>query len=454
VHHHHHITTMTRITENLIRKRAEHNDGCLPDLEELSLHQQEIEKIENLERCCRRIRILLLQHNVIGKMEGLTKLKDLEYLNLALNNISKIEGIEGCEALKKLDLTVNFIDLDELENSVFNLRANTQLEDLYLMGNPCLDWAGCRDFIAASLPQVKQLDGELITRQERLLARQKLKGLRKELGQLSDAAAAKKWREKRTRAENPEQDTGWNPDVRLSDARELAAQKDEKEKREMEAKGMAPKEPRVVPGVLNAKGEIRQCNEGKWHFVLDTFSNHECTTLEMQLSKHLDTPNIDVDVHPTYVRVVIKDKVTQLRLDDEVLPDSSKVQRSKTTGALFIKMPLQNPARRMALDKSHLTEEDDLKPLEPNKSNRPRKKTRDDSALADPDSRQVVAGLSGPVSLNIVGEDGRPISKDGMIKEAVPDKPYRSRDDDEGVQKRKADAKKNFVESSSVPPLM
>ena len=36
-------------------------------------------------------------------LPGLNKLKELEYLNLALNNISKIEGIEGCESLKKWD---------------------------------------------------------------------------------------------------------------------------------------------------------------------------------------------------------------------------------------------------------------------------------------------------------------------------------------------------------------
>lgn len=36
-------------------------------------------------------------------LRGLNKLKELEYLNLALNNISKIEGIEGCESLKKWD---------------------------------------------------------------------------------------------------------------------------------------------------------------------------------------------------------------------------------------------------------------------------------------------------------------------------------------------------------------
>ena len=44
-------------------------------------------------------------------MENLNKLKELEYLNLALNNVSKIENIEGCESLRKLDMTVNFVDV-------------------------------------------------------------------------------------------------------------------------------------------------------------------------------------------------------------------------------------------------------------------------------------------------------------------------------------------------------
>ena len=73
-------------------------------------------------------------------MEGLNKLKELEYLNLALNNISMIEGIEGCESLKKLDLTVNFVDLDNLEESLVNLSRCPQIKELYLTGNPCLDW--------------------------------------------------------------------------------------------------------------------------------------------------------------------------------------------------------------------------------------------------------------------------------------------------------------------------
>ena len=45
-------------------------------------------------------------------MENLNKLKELEYLNLALNNISMIENIDGCESLCKLDMTVNFVGLE------------------------------------------------------------------------------------------------------------------------------------------------------------------------------------------------------------------------------------------------------------------------------------------------------------------------------------------------------
>ena len=81
---------MSRITEELLRKRSEHNECMLTTLEEISLHQQEIIKIENLDVLCRHLKILYLQNNVIERLENLNKLKELEYLNVALNNISKI----------------------------------------------------------------------------------------------------------------------------------------------------------------------------------------------------------------------------------------------------------------------------------------------------------------------------------------------------------------------------
>lgn len=92
-------------------------------------------------------------------MENLNKLKELEYLNLALNSIAVIENIEGCESLQKLDLTVNFIDVDTIEKSVECLSKCKNLKELYLTGNPCTEynfdiyynnsWEGCREFILA-----------------------------------------------------------------------------------------------------------------------------------------------------------------------------------------------------------------------------------------------------------------------------------------------------------------
>jgi len=59
--------------------------------------------------------------------ENVSRLKKLEYLNLALNNIERIENLQGCESLKKLDLTVNFIgELTGIET----LKNNIHLETL------------------------------------------------------------------------------------------------------------------------------------------------------------------------------------------------------------------------------------------------------------------------------------------------------------------------------------
>jgi hypothetical protein len=42
------VSRMVQIDEELLRKRAEHNDRCLANLEEISLHQQNIEGINRL----------------------------------------------------------------------------------------------------------------------------------------------------------------------------------------------------------------------------------------------------------------------------------------------------------------------------------------------------------------------------------------------------------------------
>jgi hypothetical protein len=42
---------------------------------------------------CRRLKILYLQNNVIDRLRNLHHLKQLEYLNVALNNLTRVEGL-------------------------------------------------------------------------------------------------------------------------------------------------------------------------------------------------------------------------------------------------------------------------------------------------------------------------------------------------------------------------
>lgn len=56
------------VTEDLIHRRAEHNECEIFSLEEVSLHQQDIERIEHLDRWCKELRILYLQNNLIPRI--------------------------------------------------------------------------------------------------------------------------------------------------------------------------------------------------------------------------------------------------------------------------------------------------------------------------------------------------------------------------------------------------
>uniref|UniRef100_A0A8C2VAH4 Uncharacterized protein n=1 Tax=Chinchilla lanigera TaxID=34839 RepID=A0A8C2VAH4_CHILA len=84
-----------RITEDLIRWNAEHNDCVIFFLEELSLHQQGMERLEHIDKWCWDFKILYLQNNFIGNIENVSELKKLEYLNLDLNNTESVEHLEG-----------------------------------------------------------------------------------------------------------------------------------------------------------------------------------------------------------------------------------------------------------------------------------------------------------------------------------------------------------------------
>uniref|UniRef100_A0A3Q4HGS4 Leucine-rich repeat-containing protein 6 n=1 Tax=Neolamprologus brichardi TaxID=32507 RepID=A0A3Q4HGS4_NEOBR len=251
------------VTEDLIRRRAEHNECEIFSLEEVSLHQQDIERIEHLDRWCKELRILYLQNNLIPRIENVGRLKKLEYLNLALNNIEVIENLEGCESLQKLDLTVNFVGR---LSSVESLRHNIHLRELFLVGNPCTQFEGYRQFVVAALPQLKSLDRTEISRSERIQASQGLEEARRRVAEQEQEYLRRRAEEKEEENQelnenpkNPEEDEeqrerefwhtpcSFTPESRLEAYRHLEEKRRAKENKTIK---------QVQPGLSSASGNI------------------------------------------------------------------------------------------------------------------------------------------------------------------------------------------------------
>ncbi|KAL7752460.1 hypothetical protein RI367_001994 [Sorochytrium milnesiophthora] len=366
-----------KITLDLLRRRAEHNDGELSTLEEITLHQFDIEKIENLEHC-RKLKILYLQHNQITKIENLNKLKALEYLNLALNNITKIENLQGCESLRKLDLTVNFVsDL----TCVDNLKPCENLRELHLTGNPVTQVEGYREYVIATLPQLEVLDGVPVRKSNKLTADQQLPGISEQIVngpppetfQLPDSATLDAIDQQDTEAIAHEFQHGKSdhtPAARLIAARQLSKLRESKKGSAGSTEPGATKKKKKLDRV-GPNGEVMQCNEGKYEYKF--VQTRHLVVLEVGISKFLDTSLIDIDVQEGYVRVDIKDKRLQLCLEQPVIPGMSVPQRSQATGKLSVYMVLQTSAFASAagvhdaLDVQAMEDRENRKQQEPQK---------------------------------------------------------------------------------------
>ena len=264
---------------------------------------------------------------------------------MALNNVSKIEGLDKCEFLNKLDLTVNFVDVDELEASMDHLSEREHLKDLYMMGNPCeANWPGFKNYVIARLPQLQFLDGEAITRSMQIIAKQQLPKLAVELRSLAqekrDEKAAKEFVDYRDI--DTDEKAPYTPEVRMKMYEELAEEKAEKENRELRRqpreRDHAGEQRKKVERVRQREeeGKILQCNEGKWEFHFDEESVKGSIILDLHVSRHLDSSLIDLDIHPAYVSVVIKSKVLRLKLPSEVNASLSTAKRSKVASCVEI----------------------------------------------------------------------------------------------------------------------
>ncbi|VEN61993.1 unnamed protein product [Callosobruchus maculatus] len=343
---------MVRITEDLVRKKAEHNEGIIGTLEELSLHQEDVEKIEHLNNWCKELQILYLQANLISKIENLNKLKKLQYLNMAINNVEVIENLERCESLEKLDLTLNFVG--DLE-SVCSLKDNVHLRELILTGNPCCEYKGYREYVIAQLPQLTSLDVKEITRSERIKAVQNLPTIEKSI-RAQQEAYRKRRDEQRVRMSRKDtshltDDEFWQatsehcPESRLDiAARHKRAR--EKEKREAGEDEDEPSVRRSVRLFSKDGGRPLNVNQAKLDFHLDDADPAQFV-LDVAIYKFLDANLIDVDLQPIYVKITIKGKIFQIVFPEEIHVEKSTCQRSQSSGHLILKMPKVNYKQRL-----------------------------------------------------------------------------------------------------------
>ena len=91
---------------------------------------------------------------------------------------------------------MNFVDLDHFKDSIEHLAPLAHFKELFLMGNPCMEWPHAKDFIIATLPQLQRLDGQDITRTERIKAGQNMGDMLVDLERKAkEAAAAKRAKE-------------------------------------------------------------------------------------------------------------------------------------------------------------------------------------------------------------------------------------------------------------------
>ena len=260
----------------------------------------------------------MFQDNCIEKIENLGRLRNLVYLNLAMNNIEFIENLEPLEKLEKLDLTLNFVGA---LSTVQHLKRNTHLRSFFLMGNPCTSFECYRDYVVAHLPQIQFLDGVPVEKSERISALQTLHSCieavvqRQEEEYLIKRAADKIQNAQEVREKSKEYD---NPALDLDEQRQKFYQSQSKHNpeyrresmrfrqylEEMENKGQAEEEKvkkKTHRRLFDDQGRALNMNEANVDFRYDD-SEAGNLRIEVFTYRYLDSSFIQLDVQPTYLR--------------------------------------------------------------------------------------------------------------------------------------------------------
>ena len=178
------------------------------------------------------------------------------------------------------------------------------------------------------------IEGKEILKSERIKAKQIIKQLEDELYVLAENNIAKKL------IEVPDENA-YTIEYRKKLYKELEEERlkqdEEKNKNKNDDWKKGNDYDSIKLSIYKDDGEIRICNQGRYQFFIDENVKTGIVTFELATPKHLDTFQIVVDLNPKYIRVEVKEKVTQWRLDNNIYTENALIQRSQTTGHLLIK---------------------------------------------------------------------------------------------------------------------
>eukprot|EP00850_Spirogloea_muscicola_P012367 SM000079S22485 [mRNA] locus=s79:443204:445359:- [translate_table: standard] len=139
-------------------KIREANMFSLSGLRKVSIQSNRLTSMLGFEEC-RLLEELYLSHNGISKVEGLSTLSNLKILDISANQISKIENLQGLTRLEDLWCNDNGIQsLDDLDL----VSLSSHLTTIYLERNPCADDPQYISWLQATLPQLQQIDANVL----------------------------------------------------------------------------------------------------------------------------------------------------------------------------------------------------------------------------------------------------------------------------------------------------
>jgi len=167
------------------------------------------------------------------------EMPNLEIVSLSLNKISSLAAFANCTSLVELYLRGNSIaSLDELRH----LSALSNLRTLWLAQNPCAEMPEYRARAIAELPQLRKLDSDPVTEEERKQA----------VAQFSRGAASKQVERKALQPVEHNVAIAKQALAKLSKARARAPKRNKEPNEAPARRGVSERtSPPVVPGRIN-----------------------------------------------------------------------------------------------------------------------------------------------------------------------------------------------------------